>query len=83
MEPSDEIVRLLTQIRDAQRENVAEYQRISQESMALNKTAVENANAHYKASLRVGRGTSWALLILIVVCVMANFLMLVVVAGRK
>lgn len=39
MEESDEL-KLLTEIRDAQREHLAEYRKVTQESLALQKQAV-------------------------------------------
>lgn len=39
MEQSDEL-KLLTEIRDAQREHLAEYRKVTQESLALQKQAV-------------------------------------------
>lgn len=51
MEQSDEILRLLAEIRDLQREHLAEYQRISEEVLQYNRAASEKASAQYKGAV--------------------------------
>ena len=43
MESSDEIVRLLTEIRDLQRDHLAEYRRVSQRSLETQDQAMQVA----------------------------------------
>jgi hypothetical protein len=83
MEQSDEIPRLLTEIRDLQREHLAEYRRISEEVIQINRAAAERASAQYRAGLKSAKATTWALFLLIAVCVGANLFMLVHVAGGR
>jgi hypothetical protein len=83
MEQSNEILRLLTEIRDLQREHLAEYQRISEQVLQMNKIASEKANAQYRASLKSAQATTWPLFILIAVCVGANLFMLFHLAGGR
>jgi CHASE3 domain sensor protein len=52
MEESEEI-KLLTEIRDAEREHLAEYRRVSQESLALQKQAVARQEQIAKLYRRV------------------------------
>ena len=52
MEQSDEI-KLLTEIRDAEREHLAEYRRIAEESLALQKQAVARQEQIAKLYRRV------------------------------
>jgi hypothetical protein len=83
MEQSDEILGLLAEIRDLQREHLAEYQRISEEALQMNRVASEKANAPYRASLQYARAWWWAILILIAVCIGANLFMLLHMAGGR
>jgi len=58
MEESDQL-KLLTEIRDAQREHLAEYRKVTQESLALQKQAVarqEQIGKLYRRVLVVGGG---------------------------
>ena len=52
MEESDEL-KLLTEIRDAQREHLAEYRKMAQESLALQKQAVARQEQIAKLYRRV------------------------------
>ena len=52
MEESDEL-KLLTEIRDAQREHLAEYRKVTQESLALQKQAVARQEQIVKLYRRV------------------------------
>ncbi|MGH8221819.1 MAG: hypothetical protein ACREQZ_02485 [Woeseiaceae bacterium] len=57
MDSADEIKRLLAEIRDAQREHLAEYRRMAERSVALQERAVarqEQVSRIYKAALLVG-----------------------------
>jgi hypothetical protein len=83
MEQSDEILRLLAEIRDLQREHLAEYQRISAEVLQYNRAASEKANAQYKASLKSAQASTWGIFILIALCVGANLFVLVRLAGGR
>jgi CHASE3 domain sensor protein len=56
VEQSDEL-KLLTEIRDAQREHLAEYRKVAQESLALQKQAVtrqEQIGRLYRIVVAVG-----------------------------
>jgi hypothetical protein len=46
MQPSDEIRQLLIEIRDAQREHLAEYKRVTQRTLELQEEAVSR-QAHF------------------------------------
>ena len=52
MEESDQL-KLLTEIRDAQREHLAEYRKVTQESLALQKQAVARQEQIAKLYRRV------------------------------
>jgi CHASE3 domain sensor protein len=52
MQESDEL-KLLTEIRDAQREHLAEYRKVAQESLALQKQAVARQEQVVKLYRRV------------------------------
>jgi hypothetical protein len=83
MEQSDEILRLLAEIRDLQREHLAEYQRISDEVLQYDRAASEKANAQYKASLKAAQASTWGIFILIALCVSANLFVLVRLTGGR
>jgi hypothetical protein len=83
MEHSEEILRLLAEIRDLQREHLAEYKRISEEVLQANRVASEKASVQYRASLKSAQALWLAILILIAVCVGANLFVLVHVAGGR
>jgi hypothetical protein len=76
MERSDEILRLLGEIRDLQREHFAEYKRLHEEAIQINKATSERADAQYRASLKSAQASTWGIFILIAVCVVANLFML-------
>jgi hypothetical protein len=88
MEQSDEILRLLAEIRDIHREQLAEYRRATEEFMRTNEEAIQTNNeanergiAQYGASLEAAKATTWGIFILIAVCVAANLFMLRQMAG--
>ena len=83
MEQSDEILRLLAEIRDLQREHLAEYKRISEEVIRYNQAASERTSAQYKASLKLAQASTWGIFILIAVCVSANLFVLLRLAGGR
>lgn len=71
MEQSDEL-KLLVEIREVQREHLAEYRRVTQESLALQKQAVarqEQLGKLYRIVVAVG-----GLIILLVVVFIAYYL---------
>ena len=74
MEESDEL-KLLTEIRDAQREHLAEYRKVAQESLALQKQAVARQEQVVKLYRRVVvAGSAVILLALIFLfCVLYSF----------
>jgi hypothetical protein len=76
-------VRLLTEIRDLQRERLAEYRRISEEVFRMNKAAYERGIARYTESLKTAKATTWGMFVLIAVCVAANLVMLHHMAGGR
>ena len=56
MEPSDEMIALLKEIRDAQREQIAEYKAATQRSIELQQRAVsraENIGKVYRVALMI------------------------------
>lgn len=68
MDSSDDIKRLLTEIRDAQREHLAEYRRVAEHSVALQERAVarqEQVSRIYKRVLVVSGLLVLALLLLL------------------
>jgi len=83
MEQPEEIIQLLAEIRDLQREHLAELKRARQESIELYRAAADKANVQYKQSVDSSMGFTWALLILIAVLVCANLVMLATVGGSK
>jgi hypothetical protein len=83
MEQADEILRLLAEIRDLQREHLAEYRRISAEVIRMNKASSEKAIAQYTANLKIWKAMTWGIFILIAVCVAANLFMLLHMAGGR
>lgn len=57
MKPDDEMRRLLEEIRDTQREHLAEYRRVTSESLDLQRVAVarqEQVGGVYKRMVLVG-----------------------------
>jgi ferric-dicitrate binding protein FerR (iron transport regulator) len=65
--------KLLEEIRDAQREHLAEYRRVTQQSLDLQKQAVgrqEQLGAMYRRVIAVGGAVSLALLVLLVFLLM-------------
>jgi CHASE3 domain sensor protein len=74
MEESDEI-KLLTEIRDAQREHLAEYRRVAHESIALQKQAVARQEQIAKLYRRVvvAGGVLILLILLFVVYYLSSF----------
>lgn len=68
MDSSDDIKRLLTEIRDAQREHLAEYRRVAERAVALQEQAVarqEQVSRIYKRVLVVSGLLVLALLLLL------------------
>jgi len=69
MEGGEEIRRLLTEIRDLEREHLAEYRKVSAEILNLQKSAVERQAVFgglYKRMVLGGAVMAFALLILLV-----------------
>ncbi len=90
MDRSEDVARLLVEVRDLHREHLAEYRRVSQEMLELNRKAAElNRKATEEAMvqnqrwLEVNRAIMWALFLLIAVCVSANLYMLSHAPGSK
>lgn len=88
MEQSDEILMLLAEIRDLQREHLAEYRRVieehrraNEEAIRINKETTEKGLAQHRASLKTAKATTWAMFVLIAICVAANLFMLHHMAG--
>lgn len=75
MEPGDRIQKLLEEIRDAQREHLAEYRRVTGESLALQQRSVarqEQISAIYKRMVLVG-GVLTAGLVFLLVYLLARW----------
>ena len=69
MEPEDRTRELLEEIRDAQREHLAEYRRVTKESLELQRAAVarqEQVSALYKRVVLLGGAMATVLLGLLV-----------------
>ena len=69
MAPDDDARRLLEEIRDAQREHLAEYRRVTQQSLELQKQAVlrqEQMAGLYRRVLAFGGIMTLALLVLLI-----------------
>jgi hypothetical protein len=69
METGDDIQKLLEEIRDGQREHLAEYKRVTQQSLELQKRAVarqEQVGLLYKRIVLIGGVLVAALLTLLV-----------------
>jgi hypothetical protein len=69
MESGDDIAKLLEEIRDAQREHLAEYKRVTQQSLELQQRAVarqEQVGLLYKRIVLIGGVLVAALLTLLV-----------------
>jgi cytochrome c-type biogenesis protein CcmH/NrfG len=69
MESGDDIAKLLEEIRDAQREHLAEYKRVTQQSLELQQRAVarqERVGLLYKRIVLIGGVLVAALLTLLV-----------------
>lgn len=74
MQPTDEIRQLLAEIRDAQREHLAAYTRVTEQSLELQRQAVrrqEEIGRLYRRVVAVGA--------IVVICLLA---LLVFVMGR-
>jgi ferric-dicitrate binding protein FerR (iron transport regulator) len=68
MNDEDDVRQLLREIRDAQRENLAEYRRVTQQSLELQQRAVarqEQVSALYRRVVFVGGALVAALLALL------------------
>ena len=68
MNEEDDVRQLLREIRDAQRENLAEYRRVTQQSLELQQRAVarqEQVSALYRRVVFVGGALVLALLALL------------------
>src|SRR5262249_42526582 len=65
MAESDEL-KLLTEIRDVQREHLAEYRKVTQESLALQKQAVTRQEQIARLSRRVFVASGVAMLLLLI-----------------
>jgi len=68
MNDEEDVRRLLREIRDAQRENLAEYRRVTQQSLELQQRAVarqEQVSALYRRVVFVGGALVIALLALL------------------
>jgi hypothetical protein len=83
MDQPGDVVQLLKEIRDLHRDHLAEYKRVSQEALELNRLATETSKKQYQRSIEVTRGFTWALLTLITLSVTANLWILVRLSALK
>ncbi len=79
MEPSQEIVELLREIRDLQRAHLAEYRKVSQEVLEQNRSSREQ----YQKSIDVGRSFTWVICLFIGLSLAANLLILARLPGTR
>jgi hypothetical protein len=90
MESNEAVLQLLAEVRDLQREHLAEYRRVSEQLIAMQKAAAEKSEAqfarsieHYRKATAATRSYVWALYLLVGVCLGANLFIVARVAGGK
>jgi hypothetical protein len=83
MDQPGDVVELLNEIRDLHRDHLAEYKRISQEVLELNRRAAEASKQQYQRSIEASRSFIWAIWILIALSLSANFWILVRLSASK
>jgi hypothetical protein len=83
MDQPGDVVRLLEEIRDLQREHFAEYRRINEEYREMNRLATESTKQGYQRSMESFRSFLRAVYILIGLCLGANLWILVRLAGQR
>ena len=86
MESTNDVVQLLQEIRDTQREHLAEYKRISAELLALNTKADElyrDAAGQSKASVKVWNSLWSAITALIAICLGSLLIILQQVSAAR
>jgi hypothetical protein len=81
-QPGD-IAKLLEEIRDLHRDHLAEYRRVSQEVLELNRATAEAAREQYQRSIEASRSFMWAIYILIALSLGANLWVLVQLSASK
>lgn len=57
MEPTNDVVQLLQEIRDTEREHLAEYKRISEQILELSRTAHERSIEQYREAVEQNRAS--------------------------
>lgn len=77
MDQSEEVVKLLKEIRDLHRDHLAEYKRVSQVLLELNQGAVKANQKEYQRSIEASRSFTWAFWIFIAISSGANLWMMV------
>jgi hypothetical protein len=83
MDQPDDVVQLLREIRDMQRDGQVEHRRYSKEVLELNRAAAEEAKKQYREQITASRSFTWAMYILIALCLSANLWILVRLSGQK
>jgi hypothetical protein len=83
MDGSSDVLRLLEEIRDNQRTQLAESQRISQDYLELNRLATEANRQGYQKSIESFRSFLRGTYILIALTLAANLWILVRLAGLR
>lgn len=83
MEQPRDVVELLKEIRDLHRDHLAEYKRISQEVLELNRRVAEASKQQFQRSIEGSRSFTWAIWILIALSLSANFCILVRLSASK
>jgi type VI protein secretion system component VasF len=75
MDGSDEIRQLLREIRDTQREQLAEYRKVAERSLELQQRAVARQEqiGHFSRRLMVGGGVLIAVLLMLLVYLLARW----------
>jgi ferric-dicitrate binding protein FerR (iron transport regulator) len=90
MEQDDDVRQLLREVRDLQREHLAEYRRVSEQLIAMQRAAAERSEAqyarsieHYRKATAASRSYTWALYLLFGLCLGANLFILARVSGGR
>lgn len=97
MNPSDAVVQLLTEIRDTQREHLAEYRRVAQIFIEYHRDAAEVARQQHEFHVRAAeianqrqakaiassRAFTWALYLFIGLSLGANLYLIVQISGSR
>jgi hypothetical protein len=83
MNQPEDVVQLLREIRDMQRDGLAEHRRYCQEALELNRSAAEEAKQQYRRQIEASRSFTWAMYILVALSLSANLWILMRLSGTK